>query len=107
MIRIGGIIAYMMVRSYRLGLLALAVIPITAVINFFYGRFLHHNQVKVQTALAAANHVANEVVGAIRTIFSFATEPAEHARYKCKVDTYYSLNVRQIFVTAIYFGFCT
>lgn len=86
--------------------MALAIIPITAVINFFYGRFLHHNQVKVQTALADANHVANEVVGAIRTVFSFATEPAEHARYKCRIDTYYALNVRQIFVTAIYFGVC-
>jgi ATP-binding cassette, subfamily B (MDR/TAP), member 9 len=95
-----------MVRSWRLGLLALGIIPITAVINFYYGRFLHHNQVKVQNALADANHVANEVVGAIRTVFSFATEPMEHGRYKMQIDGYYGLNVRQIFVTAIYFGVC-
>jgi hypothetical protein len=38
------------------------------------------NGLKTLKALADANHVANEVVGAIRTVFSFATEPMEHGR---------------------------
>jgi len=57
MVRIGGIIAYMFFRSWRLGLLAMAIIPITAFINHFYARWMRANQIKVQTALANANTV--------------------------------------------------
>ena len=50
-------VRYMFFRSWRLGLLAMAVIPITAFINHFYARWMRANQVKVQTALAKANTV--------------------------------------------------
>ncbi len=55
LVRIGGILGYMFVRSWRLALLALAVIPITSLINRFYAKFMHRNQEAVQTALALAN----------------------------------------------------
>ena len=76
-----GITGYMFYRSPRLGLLAFAVIPITAIINHFYSKWLHKNQQNVQTALADANSVAQEAVGAIRTVFSFAQQEGEHEKY--------------------------
>ena len=43
---------------------------------------MHKNQKQVQTALADANVVAEEVISSIRTVFSFAMEPGEHRRYQ-------------------------
>ena len=106
LVRIGGIIAYMFVRSWRLGLLALGVIPITSMINRIYAKFMHHNQKKVQTALADANSVATEAIGAVRTVCSFAMEEGEFQRYEARIDTYYSLIVHQYFIQGIYYMVC-
>lgn len=105
-VRIGGIIGYMFIRSWRLGLLAMGVIPITAVINHFYARWMRTNQEKVQTALADANTVAEEVIASIRTVFSFAMEQGEHTRYHQKIQTYYILVVQQVFIQGVYYMVC-
>jgi len=86
--------------------MAFAVIPVTAVINHFYGKFLHKNQENVQTALANANIVAQEAVGAIRTVFSFAQQHGEHDKYAVCVERYYVLIVYQTFIQGIYYMFC-
>jgi ABC-type multidrug transport system fused ATPase/permease subunit len=106
LVRIGGIIAYMFVRSWRMGLLALAIIPLTSMINRVYAKFMHQNQEKVQTALAEANSVAQEAIGAIRTVCSFAMENGEYARYESRIDTYYTLIVRQYFISGVYYMIC-
>ena len=56
--------------------------PITAAINRLYAKFMHKNQAQVQEALAAANSVAQEAIGAMRTVRSFAMEDGEHRRYR-------------------------
>jgi len=71
LVRIGGTISYMLVRSWRLGLLAIAIVPITAIVNRYYARFLRQNQKSVQTALAGANVVATECVSSIRLVCIF------------------------------------
>jgi len=106
LVRIGGITAYMFVRSPRLGALAFAVIPITAVVNHYYGAWLHKNQINVQTALADANTVAQEAVGAIRTVFSFAQQDFEHQKYAACVERYYVLIIFQTFIQGVYYMFC-
>jgi len=106
LVRIGGIIAYMFVRSWRLGLLALAIIPITSMINRIYAKFMHRNQKKVQAALANSNSIAQEAISAIRTVCSFAMEEGEYDRYASKIDVYYHLIVRQYFISGIYYAFC-
>lgn len=81
LVRIGGTMAYMLVRSWRLGLLSVAIVPITAIVNRYYARFLRENQKSVQSALAAANVVATECVSSIRLVRSFNTENMELAKY--------------------------
>eukprot|EP00041_Stephanoeca_diplocostata_P034246 m.1153954 g.1153954 ORF g.1153954 m.1153954 type:complete len:943 (+) comp24487_c0_seq19:419-3247(+) len=105
-VRIGGIIGYMFYRSWRLGLLALAIIPITSIINHFYARWLRGNQESVQSALARANSVAEEVIVSIRTVASFAMEAGEHARYTVQINTYYVLVMKQIFMQGVYYMVC-
>ena len=106
LVRIGGILGYMFYRSWRLGLLALAIVPITALINRFYATFMHHNQQAVQAALAEANSVAQEAIAAIRTVASFAMEGGEHRKYTSRVDVYFRLILRQFVVQGIYFAVC-
>ena len=106
LVRIGGIIAYMFVRSWRLGLLALAIIPVTAIINRLYANFMHRNQMKVQAALAEGNSVAQEAISAIRTVCSFAMEEGEYLRYEARVDKYYRLIIKQYYIQGIYYMVC-
>ena len=105
-VRIGGIITYMFVRSWRLGLLALAVIPITSLINRVYAKFMHYNQKAVQAALAEANSVAQEAIGAVRTVCSFAMEAGEYTRYQSRIEVYYNLIVRQYCIQGVYYMVC-
>ncbi|EOD35412.1 putative ABC transporter [Emiliania huxleyi CCMP1516] len=105
-VRLGSILLYMFVRSWRLGLLAIAIVPATALINRSYARFMHRNQQQVQAALADANAIAIEVIGAIRTVCSFAGERREQARYQAKVEKFYSLIVRQTAVQGVYYMVC-
>ena len=64
------------------------------------------NQAKVQTAIAQANSVAQEVLAAIRTVFSFAREDEEHQRYASRLVAWYDLMVQQQFIQGVYYGMC-
>eukprot|EP00505_MAST-04D_sp_SCG-Rhode-Island_P000026 Stramenopile-MAST_4_protein_26 len=90
-VRIVGIMGYMSYRSWRLSLLALCIVPLTALVNVLYGKWMWKNQARVQNAVASANARAQEVFGAIRTVFSFAREKEECERYSSCLDTWYCL----------------
>jgi ATP-binding cassette subfamily B (MDR/TAP) protein 9 len=102
-VRIGGIAAYMFVRSWQLALVTVIALPITAFVNYFYGKWLRSNATKVQDALSASNVVAHEVIGSIRTVFAFAQRAVESARYRGAISAYYDLNVRQTAMQAGYY----
>eukprot|EP00943_MAST-04B_sp_MAST-4B-sp1_P001848 g1848.t1 len=106
LVRIGGIIGYMVFRSWRLSLLALSIIPVTSLVNVFYGKWMWKNQARVQNAIADANSVAQEILGAIRTVFSFAREEEEHMRYSLRLVKWYDLMVQQLFIQGVYYGMC-
>jgi ABC-type multidrug transport system fused ATPase/permease subunit len=63
------------------------------------------NATRVQDALAAANSVAQETLACVRTVISFASEDAEYSKYKDRINDQFKLNVRQIFMTGIYYMF--
>ena len=102
-VRIMGIIAYMFIRDYRLAWVTVAVIPVCAVINRFYGAWLEKNAVKVQKSLAEANSVAQEVLASVRTVFSFNTQRFESDRYETQIESWYQLNVKQVAMQAVYY----
>ena len=54
-VRISGIVSYMLIRCPILGACALTIIPAVAVVNKAYSRFLSKNAAEVQEALACAN----------------------------------------------------
>ena len=61
---------------------------------------------QVQEALARANAVAQEVLSAMRTVFSFANEAHELERYSSCVRKHYALNVRQTAISGVYYMVC-
>lgn len=107
LVRIVGIAAYMFTRSWRLAAMACSIIPVIAFINRVYGKWMAKNAQNVQNALASANSVAQEALGSMATVFSFANEEYELSRYKKFVDKHYQLNVRQTAITGIYYMVCS
>lgn len=94
-----------MIRSPRLASCALGIVPIVAAVNKSYGNWLSENSRKVQDALAAANSVAQETFSCVRTVIAFAAESLECDKYLEKVNEQYRLNVRQTYLTGIYYMF--
>ncbi|GAX18524.1 hypothetical protein FisN_10Hh277 [Fistulifera solaris] len=102
-VRIVGIVTYLMIRSPTLGACTLCIIPFVAIINKVYGDWLRQNATKVQEALAGANAVAQEAIANIRTVIAFAAEQKEWDRYSHRIDRQFQLNVRQLFMTGVYY----
>ena len=102
-VRITGITAYMILRSPKLGACAISIVPVVAVVNKYYGNWLSENAAKVQDALAAANAVAQETLGCIRTVVAFASEDSEYDKYKKRIDEQYRLNIRQTYIQGVYY----
>lgn len=102
-VRITGYVTYMLVRSSKLGLCTVSVVPICAIVNMKYSHWLSNNALKVQNALAQANSVAQEAFSCVRTVIAFASEDLEHEKYKEKIEHHYLLNVKQIFAQGFYY----
>ena len=101
--RITGITIYMLIRSPFLGGCALAIVPVVAVVNKFYGDWLGKNAVQVQSALAEANSVCQEAFACARTVVAFAAEEHEHDKYVARINRHYDLNIQQLFMTGVYY----
>lgn len=93
----------MLLRSPKLGACAISIVPLVAVVNKYYGNWLSENAARVQDALAAANSVAQETLGCIRTVVAFASEDSEYEKYKERIDEQYRLNIRQTYIQGVYY----
>ncbi|XP_044477167.1 ABC transporter B family member 25-like [Mangifera indica] len=97
-------LAFMFATSWKLTLLALAVVPAISIAVRKLGRFLRDLSHKTQAAAAAAASIAEESFGAIRTVRSFAQEAHEISRYSEKVDETLKLGIKQARVVGLFFG---
>ena len=95
-VRISGIVTYMLVRCPRLGLFALSAVPVVSFINKKYGDWLHKNAILVQTALAKSNSIAQETFSCIRDVVAFATEKYSLHLYHDQINQHYNLNLLQV-----------
>ncbi|KAK4252538.1 hypothetical protein QN277_014525 [Acacia crassicarpa] len=97
-------LGFMFWTSWKLTLLALAVVPATFVAARKFGWFLRELSQKTQDAAAAAASIAEESFGAIRTVRSFAQEEYEILRYSKKVDETLKLGLKQAKVVGLFSG---
>lgn len=99
-----GAIGILIWTSWKLALLMLAVVPVIAVGAGLYGRMLRKISRSVQDAFADANAIAEESIGGIRTVRSFAREREEHARYKAGIESAFALAKKRAWVGAWFSG---
>lgn len=97
-------LAFMFATSWKLTLLALAVVPAISIAVRQFGRYLRELSHKTQTAAAIASSIAEETFGAIRTVRSFAQEEYETSRYSEKVDETLKLGLEQAKLVGLFFG---
>jgi len=102
--RVCGIGAYLLFWvNFRLGILALVVVPISSAVNYFYGRRVSASAEKVQDALASANAVVCETLANIRTVRSFAKENYERRRFAGSIEKWYDASYRAAVLTGVYY----
>ncbi|MCA9537251.1 MAG: ATP-binding cassette domain-containing protein [Myxococcales bacterium] len=97
-----GAVAILMLTSWRLTLVMLALVPVAVVGALFYGRFVRKLSRQVQDALARATEVSEETLGGIRTVRAFAREAAESARYAERVEESFRLARHRARVNAVF-----
>ncbi|OWM64518.1 ABC transporter B family member 27-like [Punica granatum] len=97
-------VGFMFSSSWKLTLLALAVVPVISVAVRKFGRYLRELSHATQAAAAVAASIAEESFGAIRTVRSFAQESYAIANYSEKVDETLKLGLRQARVIGLFFG---
>ena len=94
---LGGV-AILLYLSWKLSLLMLAVIPPLTVGVVVYGIYVKSLGRKVQDMLARASEVAQESLGNIRTVRSFAQEGRHKRMYDTVIDESYALAKRLAFI---------
>ncbi|KAL4184624.1 hypothetical protein AMTRI_Chr10g2030 [Amborella trichopoda] len=97
-------LGFMFSTSWKLTLLALAVVPAISVAVRKFGRYLRELSHKTQAAAAVAASIAEESFGAVRTVRSFAQEEFEIGRYGEKVDETLKLGLKQAMVVGLFSG---
>lgn len=97
-------LGFMFQTSWRLTLLALAVVPVISVGVRKFGRYVRELSHKTQAAAAMAASIAEESFGAVRTVRSFAQEGHESLRYGEKVDETLKLGLKQAKVIGLFYG---
>ncbi|KAK4842849.1 hypothetical protein QYF36_000788 [Acer negundo] len=97
-------LGFMFTTSWKLTLLALAVVPAISVAVRKFGRFVRELSHKTQAAAAQAASIAEESFGAIRTVRAFAQEGYEVSRYSEKVDETLKLGLTQAKVVGLFSG---
>ncbi|KAH9318061.1 hypothetical protein KI387_019830, partial [Taxus chinensis] len=97
-------LGFMFQTSWKLTLLALAVVPVISVGVRKFGRYVRELSHRTQAAAAVAASIAEESFGAVRTVRSFAQEDYESSRYAEKVDETLKLGLKQAMVIGFFAG---
>jgi ABC transporter fused permease/ATP-binding protein len=100
---VGGV-ALLLVTSWRLTLVMLAIVPPIAIGSVVLGRRISRLSRTAQDALARASEVAEETIAGVRTVQSFTREPAESARYTSAVWDAFALARQRVQVVAAVIG---
>lgn len=88
-----GAFGLLAVRDWRLAAAILLVVPPAALVSRIYARRLHRLGALIQDRYAALIGIADEALGAIRLVQSFAREPAEIERFDAAADSLKAANL--------------
>ncbi|EPB73130.1 ABC transporter, ATP-binding protein [Ancylostoma ceylanicum] len=87
-----GSLCVMLYMSWRLTMVTLIAVPFTGFITKWYGSYYDKLSEETQTTIAKANNKAEEVLGSMRTVRSFACEMFEVKAFEEDLDVTLKMN---------------
>jgi subfamily B ATP-binding cassette protein MsbA len=106
-ITLTGAVLLLFYTQPRLTLTALAIVPLSVGVAFFFGRRLRRMSTGVQDKVAEATALAEEAFSQIRTVQSFAQEGWERQRYDARIRTVVDAALVRAQVRGVFFGALT
>ncbi|XP_067865028.1 antigen peptide transporter 2-like [Heterodontus francisci] len=97
-----GMLIFMFSLSWQLTLLMFIESPLTIVIQKLYNKYHMKLVQEVQDSIAKSNQLTGEIISAIRTVRSFATEDKESELYEEKLQETHELKNKRDIVRAVY-----
>jgi ATP-binding cassette subfamily B (MDR/TAP) protein 9 len=87
-----GSLIFMITISWRLTLVSFIAVPFVGFITKAYGAYYDKLSEKTQAAIAQANQIAEQALGSIRTVRSFACEFKECDRFEAELNRTLKVN---------------
>uniref|UniRef100_A0A914Z044 ATP-binding cassette sub-family B member 9 n=1 Tax=Panagrolaimus superbus TaxID=310955 RepID=A0A914Z044_9BILA len=87
-----GSLIFMLTISWRLTLVSFIAVPFIGFITKAYGAYYDKLSEKTQSAIAQANQIAEQALGSIRTVRSFACELKESDRFEAELNRTLKIN---------------
>eukprot|EP00756_Hemistasia_phaeocysticola_P050587 Hpha_TRINITY_DN2561_c0_g1::TRINITY_DN2561_c0_g1_i1::g.1300::m.1300 len=100
-----GALIVMTILSPRLTGVMLSVVPVVVGAAIVYGRYVKKVRKEYQTALAATNEIAEETIGAMRTVHALHSERRVVDEYCRRVESSLSHGKRLSFASGGFIGF--
>ena len=97
-----GVLFFMFRISVKMSLVTFASVPAVVVLSKVYGAYYRSLTKSGQKKLAAANCVAEEALGSMSTVKSFAAEISERRDYASKLEKYYKVNQTMALAYTVY-----
>ncbi|CAG9530898.1 unnamed protein product [Cercopithifilaria johnstoni] len=90
-----GSLVFMFTLSWRLCLVTFIIVPVVGFVTKIYGAYYDLLTEKTQGTIAVSNHVAEQVIGTMRTVRSFACEKREAKKFQQHLDETLRLNKKK------------
>ena len=97
-----GVLFFMFRISVKMSLVTFASVPCVVILSKVYGAYYRTLTKKGQKKLATANCVAEEALGSMATVKSFAAEKSEALDYADKLEKYYQVNITMALAYTVY-----
>lgn len=89
-----GSLGFLFLISWKLSLIMLATVPVTAIVGVLFGRFIRKLSRKAQDETAASNRIVEESFMGISNVKSFTNEAFMLMNYKKAITSIRNLNVK-------------
>ncbi len=101
-VKIIGLAVVMLILDWKLALLGFALVPVIAVLTYFFRSVSRTTYKIVRTKLTALNTYLSEHLSGMKVIQIFAKEKAKNAEFKERAEDLYHASFREMMVFAIF-----
>lgn len=99
-----GSIILMVYLNWRLSLIIFVIVPVITFAVRYFGQMIRKLSRDVQDRLADTTAVAEEALGAVQSVKSYAREPYEISRYQSKVDDLFNTARKRVLYSNLFWS---